>query len=308
MGKSIGVPTAIATASSAEAGHAWVGFVKVDRGIAGWNFDSGRYDAYKGIRGDVTDPQTGKSIADSSVSMVGDVIGTTAVQRQSAVAMVDAARMLLGHSAVAVKTSKPRPRHQSETVRADGETDADFVPPPIPEGLVKPLSAAKPRAVTAGTLELIELGLKQYASYSPGWELVATMAGNDQLTEDQKKKWADMVQHLCGQKHPDFALAVLDPMIETVKEPAAQSALWDAVFAMVQKRADLAAGVRIRQGEMWMQRSDYAKAGQCYEDVIDRYMNAGPFALKAIQGAESVLKNSTSPARFWICTPARTSW
>jgi hypothetical protein len=293
VGKSIGVPTAIATATSAEVGHAWVGFLKETRGSAAWNFDSGRYDEYKGIRGNVTDPQTGQSVADSSVSMVGDVIGTTAVQRQSAVAMIDAARVVLGRNAV--ETGKTKSRRRGESDRADGETAdelsaEEFTAPAIPPELAKSLGSAKPRSAVTGGLELIETGLKQYVSYAPGWELVATMADNDVLSADQTHRWADMVQKLCGQKHPDFAVAVLTPMVETVKDPVAQSALWDAVFALVQQRADLAAGVRLKQGDMWRKRADYIKAGQCYEDVIERYINAGPFALTAVQGAEAVLK------------------
>jgi hypothetical protein len=301
VGKSIGVPTAVASAASAEAGHAWVGFLKVQRGAAAWNFDSGRYDEYKGIRGNVTDPQTGQSVADSSVSMVGDVIGTTAVQRQSAVAMIDAARMVLGKSAVAAGKPNNR-RRNGESGRADGETAdelsaGEFAAPAIPDELVKPLGSLKPRSSVAGGLELIEAGLRQYPSYAPGWELVGTMAGNEALTEDQKHRWAEMVQKLCGQKHPDFAVAVLTPMVETVKDPAAQSALWDAVFAMVQQRPDLAAGVRLKQADMWLKRSDYNRAGQCYEDVIQRYINAGPFALTAVQGAEAVLKDLGQPSK-----------
>ena len=293
VGKSIGVPTAIATASSAEAGHAWVGYVRVDKGVAGWNFDSGRYEAFKGIRGDVTDPQTGSGTADSSVSMVGDVIGTTSVQRQSAVAMVDAARALLGsHAAAAVSKAKGRHRRENEEDAAE-----PFVAPPVPDELKKMLANIKPRPTTAGALELIDAGIKQYGSYAPGWELVAAMAANDQLTEDQKHKWAETVQHLCGQKHPDFAVAVLIPMVQTVKDPSAQIALWDAVFTMVQKRADLAADVRLRQAELWMNRSDYTHAGQCYEDVIDRFINAGPFALTAVKGAEVVLVKMDQPKK-----------
>ena len=31
------------------------------------------------------------------------------------------------------------------------------------------------------------------------------------------------------------------------------------------------------------------KAGQCYEDVINRFANAGPFVLDALRGAEELL-------------------
>ncbi|MBV8780193.1 MAG: hypothetical protein JO353_02240, partial [Phycisphaerae bacterium] len=42
VGKSIGVPTAIATAAAADVGHAWIGYLQVKGSTAAWNFDTGR--------------------------------------------------------------------------------------------------------------------------------------------------------------------------------------------------------------------------------------------------------------------------
>jgi hypothetical protein len=109
--------------------------------------------------------------------------------------------------------------------------------------------------------------------------MITTLAATNQLTDKQKQTWADLTQKLCGQKHPDFALDILEPMIRTVTDPTAQSAMWDAEFAALQKRLDLAARVRLEQAAMWESRGDLKKAGMCYEDVI----------LKAVQGAENVL-------------------
>jgi len=59
IGKAIGVPTAYVSGQSGEVSHAWVGFLQ-RKGTrdAGWNFDIGRYEAYQGIRGVISDPQT----------------------------------------------------------------------------------------------------------------------------------------------------------------------------------------------------------------------------------------------------------
>jgi hypothetical protein len=40
---------------------------------------------------------------------------------------------------------------------------------------------------------------------------------------------------------------------------------------------------------MWEKQKNLGRAGQCYEDVLKHYINAGPFALPALKGAESVL-------------------
>ncbi len=266
VGKAIGVPSAIASASSAEAGHAWVGFLKAVGRSGGWDFNSGRYAEYQGLRGDVTDPQTDRTVADSTVGLLGDLIGSTAVQRQDAVALVDAAERL-------------------------GVTDGSDEPPAYPAALAGKAAPPVARAASAaGQLELIELGLRQFASYPRGWERVAGLAKDGKLTEPQKRRWADLVQRLCGKAHPDFAMAILDPMVESVADPAEQTGLWDGVFKLVAARPDLAAEVRFRQAKLWERRKDLAKAGQCYEDVVQHYINAGPFALKALGGAEAVLK------------------
>jgi hypothetical protein len=43
------------------------------------------------------------------------------------------------------------------------------------------------------------------------------------------------------------------------------------------------------QGRMWREAGQPARAGQCYEDVIFRYANAGPFVLSALNEAEKLL-------------------
>ena len=99
-----------------------------------------------------------------------------------------------------------------------------------------------------------------------------------------------MLLKTCGAKYPDFALDVLTPMIKTVDDVAEQNALWNAAFNLFQKRADLAAEIRMNQARMWQAKKETEKAGKCYMDVIERYANAGPFVLDALEGAEKLLE------------------
>ena len=97
VGKAIGVPTTYTTGKSSEVGHAWVGFLQAENrrgGGALWNFDSGRYEAYQGVRGIVQDPQTRKSIPDSYVALLADFVNCAEVDRQYASAMADASQRL----------------------------------------------------------------------------------------------------------------------------------------------------------------------------------------------------------------------
>jgi hypothetical protein len=81
-------------------------------------------------------------------------------------------------------------------------------------------------------------------------------------------------------------------MIETVSDPQEQNAMWNTAFAMFQSRFDLAASIRMKQGALWEEQGDTAKAGTCYMDVIQRYADAGPFVLDALRRAEKLLKDS----------------
>jgi hypothetical protein len=275
VGKAIGVPTAWTTGESAEMGHAWVGYLKSNGRSAAWDFDAGRYASYQAVRGNVTDPQTGHGLPDSTVSMLGDLIGTVPLQRQDTVALIDAAESL---------------------ARADAEAEI----PPYPtdllaahHGVLGSTTRPAPHARlndTAGQLDLIEMGLRLFASYPRGWYLVADLAKADRLSDAQKHTWADLTQKLCGQKHTDFALDLLEPMVETVADAGEQDKVWEALFKYVQARPDLAAQVRFHQAKLWEEQHQLPRAGMVYDDVVHRYINAGPFALKALTAEAKILK------------------
>jgi len=71
-----------------------------------------------------------------------------------------------------------------------------------------------------------------------------------------------------------------------------QNKLWNSAFEIFKSRSDLAASIRMAQAAMWEKHSDVNNAGRCYEDVIGRYANAGPFVIDALQKAERALRQS----------------
>lgn len=93
VGKAIGVPSVWVTAVAAEGAHAWVGFLRGPASNAQWDFDAGRYDAFKGLRGVVTDPQTGKPAPDGTVSLLAGLMGVAPEAREASLALADAARL-----------------------------------------------------------------------------------------------------------------------------------------------------------------------------------------------------------------------
>jgi hypothetical protein len=269
VGKAIGVPTAYDTGESGETGHAWVGFLQTNGNAGWWNFDSGRYEAYKGVRGTVLDPLTRKHVPDSYVSLQAELIGTRAVDRQNARALADAAHRLIA---------------------AEKSPLADVaVPADLAAGSFRSNSR---KADVATELSLLELSLRQSTGCSSAWFGVRDLAVAEKLSLADKRRWADVLLRLGAKKYPDFTLAILAPMISTVTDPKQQDALWNNLFTLFQSRSDLSATIRTLQARMWDEAGEKDKAGTCYMDIITRYANAGPFVLGALDGAEKLLVNT----------------
>ena len=106
--------------------------------------------------------------------------------------------------------------------------------------------------------------------------------------------------------NPDFVLAVLAPMIASVEDVEEQNRLWEQAFTFFRRRPDLAARVRMEQGRAWEKHGRKRLAGRCYEDVINRYANTGPFVIEALEKTEKMLLEVGEPnkvpqlyARTW---------
>jgi hypothetical protein len=253
-----------------------VGFLEAQGRTARWNFDNGRYPEYRGVRGEVTDPQTRQSIPDSYVSVLAELIGTRAIDRQTGAAFVDAAQRLLW-------------------LQKSGK---ELEPAPLPaEANITNLRPAARKAATADTLGLAELALRQSVGYPPAWFVIRDLARADKLSIDDKRRWSGILQKLGSAKYPDFTLAVLMPMIQTIPDIRDQDAMWNAAFVMFQTRFDLAASIRMEQAAMWQSQESTVNAGACYMDVIDRYADAGPFVLDALKHAEKLLKEPNRQAK-----------
>jgi hypothetical protein len=277
VGKSIGVPTAYTTGTSADASHAWVGFLEAQNGKGWWDFNSGRYSAYQGVLGSVQDPQTRARIPDNYVSVLAEMIGTRAVDRQTADALVDAAHRLIALD------------HDNQLLEsAVFPSDAS----------VTNLRPAPRKAGTVDALALTELALRESAGTPAAWFVVRDLAADNKLSLADKQRWAGVLQRLGAAKYPDFTLAILTPMVLTISDSKQQNAMWNKLFTLFQNRFDLAATIRMQQAAAWQTQGDTANAGACYMDVIEHYADAGPFVLEALDKAEQLLRDSKREANI----------
>ena len=286
VGKAIGVPTAYDVGMSSVVGHAWVGFLQQVGNQATWNFNIGRYTEYRGVVGMVLNPMTRRREPDSFMSLSSQFIGTTQHQRWNAVVLTDAAMRLLSFSA----------------------THGTFSPPPLPACVFG--SAAKPliNSVPA-QLSLLKRAVHQCDGYAESWMLVGYLASKGKLTLAEKTLWAGALMRLCGQRYPDFAMAVVQPMIMSVKNPHQQNKFWNRAFRIfAPTRFDLAAQVRMMQARLWRKAGHYNRAGRYLMDVINQYANAGPFILNALHQAVAILrrqKHNSDITRLYEVTWAR---
>ena len=278
VGKAIGVPTSYDTGFSATVGHAWVGFLQAQGNRAYWNFNSGRYESYQGVKGTVLDPQTRQDIPDSYVSLLGEMIGTKAVDRQTAVALTDAASRLM------------------EMRKQDPPC---FIEAPSAAALLPSTFLTKPRATSvASQLAMIELALHQSVAYVPAWFAVRDLAVARQLTFSDKQFWSDLLLKLGAKKYPDFTLAMLLPMVQSVEDPQQQDLFLTRLMPLFASRLDLSASIKMAEASLWESQNQTNRAGQCYMDVVEHYTNGGPFVISALTAAEKLLVDSNRLAQI----------
>ena len=265
VGKALGVPTCCASGKSGIIGHTWVGFYEARDGRGAWNLRYGRYREYRVVRGYVCDPQTRRAIPDAFLAVQAQAATAGAADRYAAAALVDAADLL----------------HE---VSAQGRS---LDPPPLAPTGVGPARPRKPD--TDAQLDLVRHALLRVGAYARGWLLVGEIARSGKMTPEQMSYWAGQLRSTCGRQYPDFSMAVLKPMIESVADVARQNDLWNDCFRFFQGRKDLAAEIRLSQAAMWERAGDGRSAGRCYEDIVERYVNAGPFAITALEKSEQKL-------------------
>jgi len=276
VGKAIGVPTAYDVGMSSVVGHAWVGFLQQVGNQAAWNFNVGRYTEYRGVVGVVQNPITRRHEPDSFMSLSSQFIGTTQRQRWNAVVLTDAALRLMSFSA----------------------THGTFSPPALPAEVYGCSSKALGNSVPV-QLALLKRSVHQCDGYAESWMLVGYLASKGKLTLAEKTLWAGALMRLCGQRYPDFAMAVVQPMIISVKNPVQQNKFWNRAFRIfAPTRFDLAAEVRMMQARLWRKAGHYNRAGIYLMDVINQYANAGPFILNALHQAVAILRQQKHSNRI----------
>lgn len=276
VGKALGIPTAYTTGCDATVGHAWAGYLETRGRTVKWNFSAGRYQSYQAIRGSVIDPVTLKIIPDSYAAILAELSHTSELDRENAMALTDAALFL--KNIENDNKSANYPPDSSVWAGTDSKTK-------------RKVRNLKARSITDPTEQedLLEAALRNYPEYINGWLEIGNLAEKGVLNFDRCKYWSDSLFKLCGRAYPDFCLDVVTPMISSVSDYIQQNELWDNAFKIFNYREDLAANIRFTQGKLFEDNGDDETAVKYYEDIINRFLESGPFVIQALDRIDKLL-------------------
>ncbi len=270
ISKAIGVPSVMVTGVDSTVGHAWVGYMHFAGRSTAWDFKEGRYDDYKGTRGNVRDPQSGRNVSDGFIAMRAEAAKLGPAPFRKAAALTDAAQRL------------------RDRIKA----------------------AAGDRGNLPQPASVLELAANACPYSTGTWETVAAWAKSGDLDASAIERWCQAVVQLCGDKYPDFAYETLQPLIDSSNDPAARDRLWtwarknllDTVHDPQLFRGDLAAQMLIDCGDGWREAGDLNKAWQRYDRVVTENANDGPEMFVATRRCEALMaaggKNATQIAEY----------
>lgn len=277
VGKAIGVPATYTWGQGGEVSHAWVGYLQqAGRGRVQWNFDEGRYSAYQGVRGNAQNPQTGLYENDSVIGLLAESITLPPIKQRAAAAMLRAESMKAW-----IATQADGPAMLAQLIETSG----------LP---------AKRSASRNDRLDLLEAAIRLDVSNHRAWSRVAYLLSREDVPEATTRQWVDALVRLCANRYPDFMVQMLGPIVESIESPKRKVDIWDGALAKVRRRHDLSAEIRMTQGAIWEEAGDLKKAADCYEDVVTRYANGGPYVLRALDRFEQLLTDAGRPERIVV--------
>ena len=256
VGKSIGVPCVFTTATDGVLSHAWIGFVGKSGNRPMW-IEVGRYGGYQSVEGFIRDPQTGNLISNTQMPMLLTYgMESLSDRLLSAGLRIAAGRLLRGS--------------------VDSKADPKVATPPSAETIEQ-------------VLALIHVAVEACLTDARSWEVVALAAKSGAMTTQQKQQWSADILTLCGDSYPEFAWRTISPMINSISDVERRQEALDSALAIFNSRGDLAGQILLQQATLYKSQGDPLAAGRCYETILNRYANDGPFAIVALQEASKLL-------------------
>ncbi len=255
VGKAFGVPTAYVGGRGANVGHAWLGQFVVAGRRSAWDFNAGRYDAYKNVRGTVTCPVSNRPVSDGEVALVAELAKYSVAERRAAAALASSAERWA------------------------------LVPPadelaPVPG--VRPIREPRPTD-RAGQLAVLRFATELCPHDAAPWREMTAVAITQGMTQGELDDWAKTLFAKLGDGYLDFSFETLARMISSVESAEAKIDMWDWAYRKFTRRPDLASRVRFEQAAIWRSEGDLGKAWNAYDDVASRFGNDSADAVTAVR-------------------------
>lgn len=266
VAKALGIPATYTVGEDLAAAHAWIGFAHTDGKRVGWDVE-GRYDSYRGCEGRVVDPQTGRSLPDAVMPMLVQWGLEPAADRMRACVLRTVDERL------------------AERVQA-GAKGRD-------EGAADTLEALRERRET-----VLRSALRHTPTDVRAWQRVQKFGADRAVDEKEMRLWLDAIVELCGRSYPEMVLEVARPLIRSVSPVEKQHALWLRLAEVLAARQDLMARALLADGQMWRAAKKPIKAGQAFEEIINRCPGSGPTYEQALSVAAGMLREAKDTRRL----------
>ncbi len=272
VGKSMGVPTVYVSAIGSEASHAWLGFLRLRGRQAAWDFDSGRYDEYKQYVGDYRDPLSGEDLSEGNVAILSQMIGTSAEEIQTAVAMHDAAAAL----------SEFQENADAPVVGLTLDTEQAVAPVRI--------------ADDAGISELLTAAFGATGAERRIWNLAGDLARERRIAGKDLEAIFTFLERLCGRNEASYFAAKAPKLLWAVEDVRAQARMFDRVARAVRRVPGQEADVRFYQGDGLRDRELFEAALNAYLMPTKSRNLDGAWTVDAVDRVISLL-NQTGKAQ-----------
>lgn len=259
VAKAIGVPATYTIATDGVLSHAWIGFVGQSNRDLSWD-EVGRYGGYQSVEGFIRDPQTGAQLSSTVMPMLVRYGSEPQEARLASAAL----RIAAGH--------------MLDTVTSVGTTAA-----------LTTDAAPQNEQRMESLLSLIHVAVQCCLTDARSWEVIGRAAASGAMTQEQKRQWSSDILNLCSDSYPEFAWRTIAPMIRSITDIPKRQAALDGALAIFQHRGDLAGQILLEQASLYKSQGNPMGAGRCYEMILSRYYDDGPFAIVALHAASEIL-------------------
>lgn len=252
-----GIPAVYTSGRGLRDGHAWVGALMM-RPKVGWDFSFGRYSYDHYYKGEVNDPTAPRStLPDSVVKMSAALMKAGSIDKiEEGYFWCDAARWAADQPEAVWKTIEPEAAAPEAASAAKAKKGASV------RGKAPAQELTKADRVRA----LLEKSLK-VSPYNGGtWRYLSELAAQDgQMNEEQARFWAGKLFDLTIEEFPDFTVDCVDRFLACIKTPKEKAKLYSKMYTVIaQKRPDLAADIKIAEGDLWLEQKNVDKALESY--------------------------------------------